>query len=180
MVSTSVPNRGAATLESELELCQEQARIALARAAAVDPATDEYGQAATNANADALRFLKMSTKIGLALAKLKGEHTNNINVRRTEIVEQPPAPVRRTPFVPLVPPPPDPEREARVQKIYDDWVAENAARKARGEDDEDEDEGFEDEDAGEEQVEEEGVSAHAGTGQEGDPPLISEGSNGEK
>ena len=156
---TTVPNKGVASLEANLEICQEQARKALARAEAVDPRLDEYGHAATNANADALRFLRMSAKLGLALAKLRGEHTNNINVRKTETVEQaaPPQPVRRKPYVPLVRSPPDPEREARIQKIYDDWVAAEAARKARGEDDDEGD------------LEE-----------EGDPPIISEGSNSEK
>src|SRR5476649_2970894 len=102
----TVPNKGVASLEANLEICQEQARKALARAEAVDPRLDEYGHAATNANADALRFLRMSAKLGLALAKLKGEHTNNINVRKTETVEQaaPPQPVRRKPYVPLVRP----------------------------------------------------------------------------
>ena len=170
-----VPNKGVASLEANLEICQEQARKALARAEAVDPRRDEYGLAATNANADALRFLRMSAKLGLALAKLKGEHTNNINVRKTETVERAPAPepVRRRPSVPYVPLAPDPEREARVQKIYDDWVAAEAARKARGENDE------EDEEDEEALVEEGGPSETQGA-QEGDPPLISEGSNSEK
>ena len=128
----TIPNKGVATLEAELELCQEQARKALARAEAVDPRLDEYGHAATNANADALRFLRMSAKLALALGKLKGEHTNNINVRKTETVERAPVPEHRKPYVPLVSRPPDPEREARVQKIYDDWVAAEAARVKRG------------------------------------------------
>lgn len=171
----TVPNKGVASLEANLEICQEQARKALARAAAVDPAVDEHGLAATNANADALRFLRMSAKLGLALAKLRGEHTNNINVRKTETVERAPAPepVRRKPYVPLVSRPPDPEREARVQKIYDDWVAAEAARKARGEDDQDDQDDEED-------LEEEGAPSQARRAQEGDPPIISEGSNSEK
>ena len=166
----TIPNKGVATLEAELELCQEQARKALARAEAVDPRLDEYGHAATNANADALRFLRMSAKLALALGKLKGEHTNNINVRKTETVERAPVPEHRKPYVPLVSRPPDPEREARVQKIYDDWVAAEAARKARGENDEDDEEAWE----------EEGALSEAQGAKEGDPPLISEGLNSEK
>ena len=177
----TIPNKGVATLEAELELCQEQAKKALARAEAVDPRLDEYGHAATNANADALRFLRMSAKLALALGKLKGEHTNNINVRKTETVERAPEPVRRKPYVPLVNRPPDPEREARVQKIYDDWVAAEAARKARGEDNEDEDEEWEVEGArSETQGAQDGPPSEARRAQEGDPPLISEGSNSEK
>ena len=160
-------SNGVASLEANLDICQAEIRKALARAAAVNPAVDEHGFLVSNANGDALRYLKMSAKLGLALAKLKGEHTNNINVRKIETVEQAPPEPQRLRHVPRTPLQPDLEREARVNKIYYDWVAAQAARKARGEDDVDE-EGFEDDEVDEKDRE------------EGDPPPNFEGSNTEK
>ncbi|HEX4302381.1 MAG TPA: hypothetical protein VHZ78_06285 [Rhizomicrobium sp.] len=78
------PRRGVDLLEINLDICQEQIRKALARADAIDPARDEFGHAASAAYRDAMAFLKTSAKVGLALAKLKSEHTTNIHVHRTE------------------------------------------------------------------------------------------------
>jgi hypothetical protein len=101
-MSNSTP--GVASLEAELEICREAARKALARADAIDPAYDEYGHGISAAQAAALKFLKMSAKIGLALAKLKGEHTSTIRIHKTETNK--PAPVLDRP-VRLVPPEPE-------------------------------------------------------------------------
>lgn len=164
------PAMGVASLEANLQICQDEARKALARAAAVNPALDEHGLAATNANSDALRFLRMSTKLALALAKLKGEHTNNINVRKTEVAEQElhvefPAPERR----PSNAPPLDPVTESRINHIYNEWLKARVAKEGDVEPTFIRDgNGIKDDEDGQED------------GKKGDPPPNSTGSNSGK
>jgi hypothetical protein len=161
------PANGVSSLEANLEICQAQIRKSLERAEAIDPRDDEYGHRLSQAHAAAMRYLKMSAKIGFALGKMKNEHTSIIHVHKTEtVLSSPPAPVvvpdrRNRPA--LVEPPLTPaeraERRANVDKIYNDWVA----SRARGEDAggrEDEDDFEEDEDR-----------------EEGDPPANLGGSN---
>lgn len=75
------PPYGTATLETQMQLCLDETRKALARAEAVDPQADAYGHGSANEYAHAMRFLKMSAKLGLALSKLNGVHTINVNKR---------------------------------------------------------------------------------------------------
>jgi len=60
--------------------------------------------AASAAHAEALRYMRMTAKLGLALAKLKGEHTSNIRIHKTETVKPPPS-VERPPGRPCAPSP---------------------------------------------------------------------------
>ena len=85
-----------------MEICQDAARKAIARGDAIDPAQDEYGHARSAAHADALRYMRMSAKLGLSLAKLKGEHT--LRIHKTETIKQPPS-VERPPEVETEVPP---------------------------------------------------------------------------
>ena len=113
---------GHVSLETALQTCEAEVRKAIARAEAVDPASDEYGHAADNAYMRAMKFLKMTAKLGMALAKLKGEHTSNIRIVRTE--EKSALPPARPAHVKLPPKPVPVEiRVARSQQIYDDWIA---------------------------------------------------------
>ena len=82
------PSRGFQRLEDNLELCHETIRKQLERAAAIDPAADEYGRAAAEAYEQAIRFLKMSAKLGLALGKMRGEFTNNIRIHKPDDVRE--------------------------------------------------------------------------------------------
>jgi len=82
------PSKGFQRLEDNLELCHQTIRKQLERAAAIDPAEDEHGHAAAMAYDQALRFLKMSAKLGLALGKMRGEFTNNIRIHKPDDVRE--------------------------------------------------------------------------------------------
>ena len=103
IMSTSMS--GAASLEAEMEICQDAARKAIARADAISPILDEFGHARSAAHADALRYMKMSARLGLSLAMLKGEQT--LRIHKTETIKPPPS-VERPPG--RLAPPPSPDR----------------------------------------------------------------------
>jgi len=168
------PASGVSSLEANLEICQAQIRKALARAEAIDPIVDEYGHNLSQAHAAAMRYLKMSAKLGMALSKMKGEHTSIIHVHKTEtVLPPPPEPVfvperRNRPALaePVLTPAERAERRANVDKIYNDWLATRATEGAGNhagddDDDEEEDDEFEEEEDRE----------------EGDPPTNFGGSN---
>ena len=85
---------GHVSLETALQTCEAEVRKAIARAEAVDPASDEYGHAADNAYMRAMKFLKMTAKLGMALAKLKGasiaelENPRHYNIRWLKFLEE--------------------------------------------------------------------------------------------
>lgn len=124
---------GVLSLEAGLARCQETVRKNLESAERIDGAKE--GDEQHVAYARALAFLKMSARLGMALAKLKGEHTSNIRIHRTEIAEQPlivefPPPPRKDPppkTKPAKPPEPiDPQVQTRINKIYNGWLRSRA------------------------------------------------------
>ncbi|HXC54044.1 MAG TPA: hypothetical protein VNU97_01995 [Rhizomicrobium sp.] len=176
--ATPTISPGIAALEAQLALCLEEARKAMARAEAVRPEDDEYGHRADGAYGRAMRFMKMSAKLGLALGKLKGEHTSHIQIRRIETAEQQlhvefPAPRPRLPGP--ASPPLDPDVETRLNQIYDDWVQARAA--TRG--DVEEHHGDADDEDDEDNADNGNRNDGAARG-EGDPPPVSQGSKARK
>ncbi|HEY4969900.1 MAG TPA: hypothetical protein VII35_08345 [Steroidobacteraceae bacterium] len=171
---TRAPASGVSSLEANLEICQAEIRKALARAEAIDPVVDEYGHGLVQAHSAAMRYLKMSAKLGMALAKMKGEHTSIIHVHKTEtVLSSPPEPVlvpdrRNRPALvrPVLTPAEQKAKEARIDKIYNDWLATRAAEGAQNHGVDEGDDGEEDDDfEGDEDRE------------EGDPPANFGGSN---
>jgi hypothetical protein len=168
LCSPAPPPAASPRSRANLEICQAQIRKALARAEAIDPIVDEYGHNLSQAHAAAMRYLKMSAKLGMALAKMKGEHTSIIHVHKTEtVLPPPPEPVfvperRNRPALaePVLTPAERAERRANVDKIYNDWLA---TRDAPGGEN---DFGSDDDDFEEEEDRE-----------EGDPPTNFGGSN---
>jgi hypothetical protein len=75
--------RGVAALEAVLEAAQETARKSLDLAQSINRREDDYAQ--DIAFNRAIAFMKVSAKVGMALAKLKGEHTSNVTICRTEV-----------------------------------------------------------------------------------------------
>ena len=69
-----------------LRHCCDTVRAQLSLAASLDPITDE--SLSMLAYDRALKFLKMSAKIGLALGKIKGEFTNNIRISKPDDVRE--------------------------------------------------------------------------------------------
>ena len=136
----STTDSGIASLEAQMAFCRDAASKAIARGEAVDPEQDEYGHAASAAHADALRYMRMSAKLGLALSKLKGEHTNNIRIHKTETVR--PLPAIDKPTGRMIPPN-SAKFEAALKKFgaenfgwyWDDDDAENPAQTAPGQGD---------------------------------------------
>jgi hypothetical protein len=61
-----------AALTGYLEFCLEQAR-------AIDPADDGFGHARSAQVSNAIALAKMSTKLGLAMARMQGEVSYNFN-----------------------------------------------------------------------------------------------------
>ncbi|MBV9045187.1 MAG: hypothetical protein JO348_11990 [Alphaproteobacteria bacterium] len=94
----ATPLDGVLSLETQMQICLEQAQKALARAEAVDPELDEYGHQKDNEYGQAMRFLKMSAKLGLSLSKLNGAHTNTINVTKRDLTEPPTPPAPPKPI----------------------------------------------------------------------------------
>jgi hypothetical protein len=127
---TDTPTSGAQSLEAGLARCQDTVAKSLDLAESIDRRRDDAAQ--DDAYRRALAFLKMSAKLGMALAKLKGEHTSNIRIHRTEIAEQPlivefPPPPRKDPPPKTKPPEPiDPQVQARINKIYNGWLRSRA------------------------------------------------------
>jgi hypothetical protein len=167
------PASGVSLIEANLEICQTQIRKALARAEDIERVVDEYGQTSSQAHAAAMRYLKMSAKLGMALAKMKGEHTSIIHVHKTATVLPPPPPEpalvperRHRPALvrPILTPAEQKEKEARIDKIYNDWLA---ARDAPGGENDSGADVEEDDDEFEEEEDRE----------EGDPPTNLGGSN---
>ncbi len=113
--------RGVAALEAVLESAQETARKSLELAQSIGWPDDEAGRDV--AYNRAIAFMKVSAKVGMALAKLKGEHTSNVTICRTE-VHAPAVPRRRPPAVTIEAPEEKERRlEARAQEIVDNWKA---------------------------------------------------------
>jgi hypothetical protein len=103
-------------LEEQIAFCLEQARANVAYAATIDPVLDQYGHARENAHTSALRYLRMSARLGEALGKMSTTRTTNINVTRREEV---PVIVRPRHVIQQVPV--TPAHEARVTRIYEEW-----------------------------------------------------------
>ena len=121
------PPSAIAALEEQIAFCLEQARANVARAAAVDPNHDEYGHARERANTAALRYLKMSARLGEALGKMTTSRTTNIIVTRREevpVIVRPRHVIQRVPSTP--------EHEARVTRIYEEWQRSQAGRVEEG------------------------------------------------
>jgi len=89
--------------------------VNVAHAAAIDPVLDEYGHARDRANTAALRYLRLSAKLGEALGKMNTSRTTNIVTRREEV----PVIVRPKHVIQHVAS--TPEREARITRICEEW-----------------------------------------------------------
>jgi len=114
--------RGVAALESVLEAAQETARKSLELAQSIGSPDSEAGQ--DIAYNRAIAFMKVSAKVGMALAKLKGEHTSNVTICRTEVhAPSPPVAPRRRPRAAAIETPEQARRlEARAQEIVENWM----------------------------------------------------------
>ncbi|MEJ0025657.1 MAG: hypothetical protein WDN01_06470 [Rhizomicrobium sp.] len=112
--------RGVAALEAVLESAQETARKSLELAQSIDRREDDCGQ--DLAYNRAIAFMKVSARVGMALAKLKGEHTSNVTICRTELHAPPPRIASRRPRAATLETPVDNEHAARAQLIADTWM----------------------------------------------------------
>ncbi|MEI9992838.1 MAG: hypothetical protein WDM86_22760 [Rhizomicrobium sp.] len=113
--------RGVAALEAVLESAQETARKSLELAQSISRKEDDAGQ--DLAYNRAIAFMKVSAKVGMALAKLKGEHTSNVTICRTEVHAPParigpPRPRAVTPQRPVE----SLQRADRTQQIVETWM----------------------------------------------------------
>ncbi len=120
--------KGVAALEAVLESAQETARKSLDLAQSIDRRQDDCAQ--DIAYTRAIAFMKVSAKVGMALAKLKGEHTSNVTICRTEVHAPPPrieAPRRPRP-APVETPEETRRLEARAQEIVDNWKKEHGMK----------------------------------------------------
>jgi hypothetical protein len=125
------PDNGLALLESTLALCQASARDNIERAQAKSRNPHNDDDAAERAYKRAIAFLKVSAKLGEAMARVKGE--THMTVRRIQTQEQqlrvefpePERPNFRTP-PPRSEPPIDAATQARVNEIYEAWLANRA------------------------------------------------------
>ncbi|MEJ0042429.1 MAG: hypothetical protein WDM81_09515 [Rhizomicrobium sp.] len=178
--------RGVAALEAVLESAQETARRSLELAQSIDRREDDCGQ--DLAYNRAIAFMKVSAKVGMALAKLKGEHTSNVTICRTEL-HAPPARIalRRPRAATLETPVDNLDHAARAQLIADTWMTAHGMKDGDdwpvlypdSEDDEDCD--VDDDGAGETTIGRDAAAGRAtegqGTAGEGDPLRNFRGSN---
>jgi hypothetical protein len=73
------------TLEAQLSETLKGLADCFAVSQKVDPIRDEYGHRRAREIENAVSLLKASAELGLAIAKIKGEHNQNINVLHGEI-----------------------------------------------------------------------------------------------
>jgi hypothetical protein len=79
-------------LDAQLALMTEGMREAFARAAAVPENYEDYGEARTSEFGNATRLARTSAELVLALAKLNGQFSHDINVRHHSRDVTPPPP----------------------------------------------------------------------------------------
>ncbi len=115
------PVPGAAALANALDASLETARARIADAAAIDPALDEHGLAKKDADEIAIRYLKATAKLGLALGKVSGNQTVNIVVTRREEAPPPPPVVQHVK--------PTPEMEERSRLIFEAYMKTDELRR---------------------------------------------------
>jgi hypothetical protein len=125
MTESAVATRGVTAIEASLESCLQTAQRSLEFAEA--SANHQRGDIAYNR---AIAFMKVSAKLGMALAKLKGEHTSNVHIRRVETRVEPFQVQFVEPNQPTPPPsgrpqPPDAAME-KLTVLYDEWIAKRA------------------------------------------------------
>lgn len=82
MSEKSVP--GSLMLEETLAEVRQAIAECFSAARSIPLAADEYGHHRAREYQNAVELLKMSAEVGLALARLKGEFNQNINVVRSE------------------------------------------------------------------------------------------------
>jgi len=128
MSQQAAPTRGVTAIEASLEHCLQTAQRNLERAEACDSSADQYhGEIAYGR---AIAFMKVSAKLGLALGKLKGEHTNHVHIRRVETREEPFHVAFVEPNQPDPPPSgrpkPPAEAMAKITELYEEWIAQRA------------------------------------------------------
>ena len=76
---------GLPILEAELAETLQAIKEAFEVTRSVDSRRDEFGHRRSSAVADAVTLLRVSAEVGLAIAKIKGEYNQNINVLHGEI-----------------------------------------------------------------------------------------------
>jgi hypothetical protein len=111
-----------AALTGYLEFCLEQAR-------AVDPADDCFGHARSAQVSNAIALAKMSTKLGLAMARMQGEVSYNFNYNHNpsagRAAADAPVDLRLVPLAQLSREVPAElaERRRRYKEVYDrEWA----------------------------------------------------------
>ena len=116
--------RGVAALEAVLESAQETARKSLELAQSIGWPDDEAGR--DIAYSRAIAFMKVSAKVGMALAKLKGEHTSNVTICRTEVHAPSQVELRRPQAMAAEPVTArfDPQTAPRTTELARKWMAE--------------------------------------------------------
>jgi hypothetical protein len=128
MTESAAATRGVTAIEALLENGLQTARRNLEVAEVCDGCDDQrHGDIAYKR---AIAFMKVSAKLGMALAKLKGEHTSNVHIRRVETRVEP----FQVQFVEPNRPPPPPsgrpkpsdEAMAKLSVLYDEWIAQRA------------------------------------------------------
>jgi hypothetical protein len=76
---------GVPVLEAELSETLKAVADCFEVTKKVDTVRDEYGHRRAREIENAVALLKVSAELGVAIAKIKGEHNQNINVLRGEI-----------------------------------------------------------------------------------------------
>ena len=87
MKDENQPSQPAAVsiLESELSAVLKAVGECFTVTTEVDRKRDEYGHRRAREIENAIALLKVSAELGLAIAKIRGEHNQNINVLHGEI-----------------------------------------------------------------------------------------------
>lgn len=79
------PSPGIGSLETDLQNVADAVAALLVEARAIDPGRDEFGHARSRAYSDAVALLKASAKVGHTIAELRGsKFEHNINVRQQD------------------------------------------------------------------------------------------------